>query len=196
MSDQTVLEENDTSKTFLIKVPKNEYLQEFTDYVISNTGDLYEKKTEDVSVKFDPAALVIDIYNKIILEKDLNETPSRIWELEHIKSQAEVLLESIQREEEIWSGTEYQRIFQDEYDLPGTKKSTEAGKKYAIMSKALDDPIGQLFWKYIGRSKQDIKTLDICIKALTSHLFKCKQLYDSLYAKRSESNESPKRDIT
>ena len=163
------------AQLFKITVPKNEYLQTFTPYVIGPKGDEFSSKTTIQEIKFDPQEIVIDVYNQKEIEKHQNNLPSQIWEYEMALGKCEVLLQALEREEQIYSAQQYNSI---------PDKMTETAKKSKILANSLSDVTGQLFWQYIGIVKNDILVLKTCIKALVSHQFKCKTIYETLYGKK------------
>lgn len=171
-------EETTTNQVFSIRVPKDEFVQAFSLYVLDPEGDKYEERTKAIEVSFDPALLVIDIYHQGVIERAQNELPTQIFNFEMLLSKAEVLLQALEKEEEVYQGKAFNNI-------PADKKLTtvEAKKNY-ILANSFEDPTGVLFNKYIGKSKYDVAVLKTIIKALVSHQFKCKLIYQVQYGNK------------
>jgi hypothetical protein len=165
----------ENGQVYKITVPKNEFVQTFTPYVIGPNGDEYSKKTIFEEISFNPQDIVIDIYNQGIIEEHQNKLPTQIWQFEMLLGKAEVLLQALEREEQIYAAQKYNSI---------SDKITETAKKSKIVADSLTDTVGILFWQYIAKSKNDTLILKTCIKALISHQFKCKVLYQTLYGKQ------------
>lgn len=177
MSDQT---NEDTSQVFDVRIPKDEFVQAFTFYVLDPKGDQYENRTSTQSIKFNPQDLVIDIYNQVVVEKHQNILPSQIYDFEMLLGKAEVLLQALEREEQIYQAKLYN-------DVSDKKLGTETAKKNYILANSFEDPTGILFNKYIAKSKFDVMALRMAIKALVSHQFKCKLIYQVLYSNKKLS---------
>lgn len=169
--------DSDTGQVFNIRVPKGDFVQEFTFYVLDPAGDQYDKKTTTQSIKFNPNDIVIDIYNQGVIEQSQNQLPSQIYEFEMLLGKSEVLLQALEREEQIYQAKLYN-------DVTDKKLGTETAKKNFILANSFEDPTGVLFNKYIAKSKYDVSALRTVIKALVSHQFKCKLIYQVQYGNK------------
>jgi hypothetical protein len=174
-------QDNTTNQVFNIRVPKDEFVEAFCLYVLDPEGDKYEERTKTVEVSFDPALLVIDIYHQGVIEREQNELPTRIFNFEMLLSKAEVLLNALEKEEQVYQGRAFNNIPVDK------KLTTVEAKKNYILANSFEDPVGILFNKYIGKSKYDVAVLKTIIKALVSHQFKCKLIYQIQYGNKKST---------
>lgn len=171
---------------FQIKVPKGEIITNFQLYVIGREGDQYASLTTDKEVEFDADKLILPAFSQDLLEIELNRTPTTLWNLEHAYNSASTLLDALNKEESIYNAQRYQGLG----SVQGRTFKTETEKTNYLLSSALEDSKAQSLWSYIGRSKQDTMDLKICINAVKSHLFKCKDFYSVHYGNRqSRPNE-------
>lgn len=171
----------DTVEVFDIRIPKEQFVQEFSLYVLDPDGDKYHERTTTKRISFDPASIIIDIYHQGTLEKAQNELPSQIYEFEILLGKAEILSQALKREEDIYQANAFNAI-------PADKKLTtvEAKKNY-VLAESFSDPTGILFNNYIGKSNHDIMVLKTIIKALVSHQFKCKLIYQVQYGNKKSN---------
>jgi hypothetical protein len=166
-----------TNQVFNVRIPKDEFVQAFTFYVLDPGGDQYEKRTSTQKIEFNPQDLVIDIYNQGTVERSQNVLPSQIYDFEMLLGKAEVLLQALEREEQIYQAKLYN-------DVSDKKLGTETAKKNYLLASSFEDPTGILFNKYIAKSKYDTMALRTVIKALISHQFKCKMLYQGIHGNK------------
>ena len=175
-----------------IRIPKDELIESFGIYVLNpiNTDNLFDTEshkyrqdfndkylefTRIESIEFDPSRLVIDLHNQEILEDESNKIQTTLFEYEHIANKVQVLYESLVREEEIYKAQLYE-------NANATKWKAVSDRTAHILAQSLSDPVGQKFWAYIGKAKNDLAELRIITKALTNHMFKCKMIYQARYS--------------
>ncbi|MEO0075234.1 MAG: hypothetical protein ABIK31_03905 [candidate division WOR-3 bacterium] len=163
---------------FSINVPKPSVYGFFELYVIGPKGDRYNELVTTEEIEFNPDELIVDLTNRAVLEKELNTITSKLYRFEYLHGRAKNLLDSLLHEESIYNDQRYQSI--PTTPPPGKKEWTDTAKKAYLQATALDDPKIVKLWTYIGKSKVDVHDLSICITALKSHLFKCRDFYNAI----------------
>lgn len=161
-----------------IHVPKPSVYGFFELFVIGPHGDRYNELVTTEEIEFNPEELVIDYNNRTVLENELNKLTSKLFKFEYLFVRAKYLLDSLLREESIYNDQRFQSI--PPVPPVGKKEWTDTAKKAYLQATALDDEKLVKLWNYIGKSKVDVNDLSICISALKSHMFKCKDFYNSI----------------
>jgi hypothetical protein len=155
---------------------------DLTIYIIDGKNG-FSKFTRFEEIIFDPDLLMIDYKNRAILEKELNELPTRLYRFERLLNLSQNLLDSLYREETIYKSQRHVKA-----GNTGFKNIAE--KDNHLTATLIEDPIIAELWTAIGHVRAQTEELKIIVKSLTSHTFKCKDFFNDKYSQRSESSTS------